>query len=208
MHPRLLRSTCLCAVVLSAAFGPARPSLLLAQASTATSPQAAPKALFIEILAGEGDVNDIRARTAREPIVEVQDENHRPVAGALVLFESDPSSGTQLVSFSGSRSLQVYTGLDGRAVAQGFQTTRQTGQVRILVKAMLGTVVAETVLHQQNFTSANKLQRQLTQHKRLYTSSALVAGAAIALSVVLTRDHGATISAGTGVVRGVRPARP
>src|SRR5579863_6856916 len=51
---------------------------LPAQATTpATSP-----GLLITILDGEGALNDIRKGTAREPIVQVEDENHRPVAGA------------------------------------------------------------------------------------------------------------------------------
>src|ERR1700712_3991708 len=57
---------------------------MYAQAVAAST--AAPKALFITILEGEGELNDVRARTAREPIVQVEDENHKPVAGALVLF--------------------------------------------------------------------------------------------------------------------------
>ena len=43
-------------------------------------------ALVITILEGEGALNDIRQRTAREPIIEVRDENHKPIAGAVVLF--------------------------------------------------------------------------------------------------------------------------
>jgi hypothetical protein len=42
--------------------------------------------LKILILDGEGAVNSIKLGTAREPIVQVQDENDRPVAGAMVVF--------------------------------------------------------------------------------------------------------------------------
>ncbi|HEX2522847.1 MAG TPA: hypothetical protein VHP35_12060, partial [Terriglobia bacterium] len=40
----------------------------------------------IVILEGEWAINSIRQRTAREPIVRVEDENGRPIAGAMVLF--------------------------------------------------------------------------------------------------------------------------
>ena len=50
--------------------------------------EAAPPApaLRIVILEGEDVSNNIKERTAREPIVQVEDENHKPVAGAAVLF--------------------------------------------------------------------------------------------------------------------------
>lgn len=184
--------------------GMAQPSLLAApaQAPALAASPAVPKALFIEIIEGEGEVNDIRARTAREPIVEVQDENHRPVAGALVLFAADPSGGTRLVNFSGSPSISVRTGADGRATANGFRTTKNTGEVRILVKAVLGSVTAEAVLHQRNIASANRLQRSLTSHPRLLAAAA-GAGAVAIVVVLLTRKDGTTIQAGTGVVRGI-----
>jgi hypothetical protein len=42
--------------------------------------------LTIIILEGVGALNNIKQGTAREPIVRVDDENHRPVAGAFVTF--------------------------------------------------------------------------------------------------------------------------
>src|SRR4051794_34631391 len=36
---------------------------------------------------GDGAINSIRQRTAREPIDQVQDRNRRPVAGAVVMFQ-------------------------------------------------------------------------------------------------------------------------
>jgi hypothetical protein len=44
-----------------------------------------PKQLTISILEGEGAINNIRQRTAREAIVQVQDENHKPVAGVAAI---------------------------------------------------------------------------------------------------------------------------
>ena len=42
--------------------------------------------LNIVIVEGDGAINNIRQRTAREPIVQVEDQNHKPVAGAAVVF--------------------------------------------------------------------------------------------------------------------------
>ena len=45
---------------------------------------ALPATLRIVIVEGQGATNNIRQRTAREPVVEVVDENNRPVSGASV----------------------------------------------------------------------------------------------------------------------------
>lgn len=65
-------------------------SLLLALWIPASA-QVAPM-LNLVVLEGEGATNNIRQRTAREPIVQVEDENHKPVAGAIVVFTL-PSNG-------------------------------------------------------------------------------------------------------------------
>src|SRR5262245_22591386 len=48
--------------------------------------QTLPTALNIVVVEGEGAVNNVRQRVARDPIVRVEDENHNPIAGAVVVF--------------------------------------------------------------------------------------------------------------------------
>jgi hypothetical protein len=52
--------------------------------------------LNLVIVEGEGAINNIKLRTSRETIVQVEDENHKPVAGAVVAFllpdRGEPSS--------------------------------------------------------------------------------------------------------------------
>lgn len=90
---------------------------------------AEPTALNIDIIDGDGAVNNIRQRTAREPIVEVTDENHKPVAGALVLF-SAPDHGASGVFANGTRQLSVTTDAQGRAAGKGFQPNTERGASR------------------------------------------------------------------------------
>ena len=78
---------------------------------------AAPK-LRIVIVEGEGATNNIRQRTAREPVVEVIDENDRPVSGASVVFLL-PDKGASGVFADGSTRLRVLTDENGRAAARG-----------------------------------------------------------------------------------------
>src|SRR5437016_9472764 len=73
----------------------------------------APK-LNLMIVDGDGAINNIRQRTAREPIVQVEDQNHKPVAGAVVVFLL-PDHGASGVFANGSHTLTVVSDAQGRA---------------------------------------------------------------------------------------------
>src|SRR3954447_17556088 len=79
--------------------------------------QATPASLQITILDGEEAINNIRQRTAREPIVQVEDENHKPVAGAAVIFLL-PNDGAGGTFAGGARTLTTVTDSKGQAVAR------------------------------------------------------------------------------------------
>lgn len=172
------------------------------RAQSAAAASAAPKALFITILEGEGELNDVRARTAREPIVQVEDENHKPVAGALVVF-AIPRGSVPGANFSGLNSLTVRTGADGRAVGRGFHVTRQTGNLQIEVTATLAAMAAaEVVIHETNFAKGGKFSHYAVNHPTLTTAIVgLGAFAAVATVVTVQAQPGATtITAGAGTV--------
>ncbi len=107
--------------------------------------------LTIEILDGDQALNNIRQRTAREPIVQVEDKNHKAVAGALVLFtiNSGPSGAGGAVD--GATTFSVRTGPDGKATLHGLKPNSVSGQFTITVSATLGVLTAAAILiHQQN----------------------------------------------------------
>jgi hypothetical protein len=171
-----------------------------------------PKSLFITIIEGEGALNDIRERTAREPIVEVDDENHKPVAGALVLFAIDGNGGASApATFSGLQSLAVQTGEDGRAVARGFKPTNITGQFHIKVRASKGQALAEASILQTNFAAILSQQGTpnapavhkvgIFAHKKVdvLIATAIVVGV---VTGILISSSGSTtsITTGTGTV--------
>jgi len=111
--------------------------------------QPAPKKLKIVILEGEGAINNVRQRTAREPIVQVVDENNRPVAGATVMFLL-PESGPGGTFPNGARSLIVTTDSQGKAVAKGFRANAETGKFQIQVEATYRDLMAQTTINQAN----------------------------------------------------------
>src|SRR3954466_4757690 len=96
--------------------------------------QQAPLQLQILVIGGEGSINNVKQRTAREPVVEVRDRNNRPVAGALVLFES-PGNGPSGTFIGDARTLRVTTDAQGRAAGQGFRPNNVQGNFELQVTA-------------------------------------------------------------------------
>jgi hypothetical protein len=122
-------------------------SLLLALWIPATA-QVAPM-LNLVVIEGEGATNNIRQRTAREPIVQVQDENHKPVAGAIVVFTL-PSNGAGGVFANGARTLTMLSDNQGQAVARGFRPNGLKGKYQIRVNASHQGRTASTSINQTN----------------------------------------------------------
>jgi hypothetical protein len=168
-----------------------------------------PKGLFINIIEGEGALNDIRTRTAREPIVEVDDENHKPVAGALVLFAIDNGgSSSPFASFSGANTVSVTTDEAGRAVGRGFQVTQHKGQYKINVRANKGELQADSVILQANIevlvspSGAPTAAAVVAHHHWGWIIGGIAAAGAAAGIVIATHSSSSptTVTPGTGTV--------
>ena len=170
-----------------------------------------PHALQITILDGEGALNNIRERTAREPIVQVQDENHKPVAGALILFSAHTGSGGASATFSGAATLSVHTDVAGRATAYGFHPNNKKGSYTIEVTATLGTVTAVTLIHETNGagpSSDSQQSNDVTPPPPVHHHGVLkwvligsgVAVAGVVTGILLTRGTTTHITVGPGGV--------
>jgi len=105
--------------------------------------------LSITIVEGEGAINNIRQRVNREPIVQVEDQNRRPVAGAVVVFLL-PDQGASGTFPNGSRMLMVVTDNQGRAAARGIRPNNQSGPMQIRVTASFQGLTASSVITQTN----------------------------------------------------------
>lgn len=111
------------------------------------------KKLNIVIVEGEGAVNNARQRVAREPIVQVEDENRKPVAGAAVVFLL-PNQGAGATFANGARSLTVLTDGKGQAVARGMQANRLTGQYQMRVTASANGQTTSVAINMSNLAVA------------------------------------------------------
>lgn len=133
--------------------------------------------LFITILEGEGALNDIRGRTAREPIIQVEDENHKPVAGAAVIFTT-PGSGASATFSNGLTSLHTTTTADGKAFATGMRPNSTTGEYQIQVQANWASLSSVAVINTVNVLESSHSSR--AQHAgRGFPVKIVVIGAVI-----------------------------
>lgn len=171
--------------------------------------------LNLVIVEGDGAINNIRQRTAREPIVQVEDENHKPVAGAAVMFAL-PSQGAGGTFANGSHTLTVMTDSQGRAVAHGLRPNSVQGQFQIHVTASHNGQVANTTITQSNAVVAGAAGAAAAAgiSGKLIAVLVIAAAAAAGGAIYATHSGGSsnnsssipagpslvTISAGTGTV--------
>src|SRR5437762_13452960 len=138
-----------------------------------------PALLKIVIVEGDGATNNLRQRTAREPVVEVVDENDRPVSGAAVLFLL-PEKGAGGVFADGSNQLKVLTNEQGRAVARGLTPNNETGAFRIQVQSSYLDRTATAMIHQANAAAMAAISAKLLG--LLAVGGGVAATAAVALT--------------------------
>ena len=170
--------------------------------------------LNLVIVEGDGAINNIRQRTAREPIVQVEDENHKPVAGAAVLFLL-PDRGAGGTFASGSHSLSVVTNAQGRAAAHGIHLNSVQGQFQIQVTANFNGMTATTAIS-QSIGGAAAGGGAATAGATISTKLVVilvVAAAAVAGGVYYATHSGgngnsATATTGTSITAGVGAVGP
>jgi hypothetical protein len=163
-------------------------------------PMLAADSLNVRVLEGEGAINNVRSRMARAPVVEVQDAQGIPVAGASVTFQA-PATGPGGV-FGSERVLIAQTDASGRAVGIGLVPNSIAGPFQIRVTVSYQAQMASATINQVNASpSESKSSKKL-----LWVALAIGAGAGGALaathsgkssSTPSTTGSGATLVAGS-----------
>lgn len=148
--------------------------------------------LSITIVEGEGAINNVRQRVNREPIVQVEDQNHKPVAGAVVVFLL-PDSGASGTFPGGSKMLMVVTDNQGRAAARGIRPNNQSGPLQIRVTASFQGLTASSVITQTNLAgSAAAAGTGLSVGAKWAIILGIAGGAAAAGAVIATHSGGSS----------------
>lgn len=156
--------------------------------------------LKLLVLAGQDAINNIKQRTARDPVVQVVDENDRPVAGAAITFAL-PSRGASGVFANGARSMTILTDAQGTAAASGLTPNAVAGELPIQVSASYQGQTASAVITQTNAVAAGAGMSAAT----IGIIGAVVAGAAVGAALALSGGDSTAAPAarpnGTATVR-------
>jgi hypothetical protein len=163
-------------------------------------------------LAGNREMNDLERKIMAPLVVEVLDQEDRPVEGAEVVFRF-PLTGPGAV-FTGQKNSQtVRTNGQGEAAATGWMTNNEVGTFQVHVTAVYGNQMGETTISMTNVTRIVNEGNTRRKHRRWYSSrwskiGMIAGGAALVTGIVLaTRGGGSTtktisISPGSPTVGG------
>lgn len=150
---------------------------------------------------GEGAINNIKQRVNPEPIIQVEDENHKPVAGASVTFFL-PNQGPGGTFANGTDSLTTATNTQGQAVARGIRFNNQAGAMQIRVAASLAGQTASAIITQTNVlgsaTSAGSASGMSRTTKLLIVVA--IAGGVAAGVIAATHRGGSTTATPTTTI--------
>jgi len=115
------------------------------------SPAGAQDAAGIKIIVqeGQGAINNIPQRRAKEPVIQVQHENGEPVVGATVTFLL-PDTGPGGTFADGARMLNIQTDAKGQAVGRGLKPNATAGRFLIRVNVSYHGQSVSTTIAQIN----------------------------------------------------------
>ena len=150
------------------------------------------KSLQVNVLDGEGAFNDIKHGQARMPVIEVRDDDGRPVEGAKVVFQL-PEMGASGSFTDGSRTLVANTDTLGRATAPGLKPNKTEGTYQITVTASKDGAVGRAEIRQNNTLAGGDQSMQSGGHGKLKILIA-IAGAAGGVAIAAARAGGGSKS--------------
>lgn len=151
---------------------------LLLSAVLARSATTVPR---IEVLEGDGAINNIRLHRAKEPVVRVVDQDGHPLPSVAVTFLL-PGTGASGAFADGKTSLTVMTDEKGEAVGHGLRPNSSAGQFQIRVTTSFQGQAATANLSQ---TNAEPAQGGISSKTILIV--ALAGGAAAVGAAVLSK---------------------
>jgi hypothetical protein len=148
--------------------------------------------LTIRVLEGDGALNSIALKRAKEPIVRVEDAMGMPLSGVVVNFIL-PLNGAGAFFGGQEQSLTVTSDDQGLAGGRGLKPNRIAGTFQIRVTASAGGEVAVTQIEQTNVESAATGPRR----GKMIAIAVLIGGGAVGGLIAAT--HGGHTSASSPV---------
>jgi hypothetical protein len=115
--------------------------------------QEAQGGLRIAIVGGDEAILNVRQRVSREAIIQVEDENRKPVAGALVTLTA-PRDGASAVFSNGLNNITLTTDESGRVVVRGIRPNSAQGKYAIRVTAVKEGLRGTAQIQMSNIAAA------------------------------------------------------
>jgi hypothetical protein len=160
----------------------------------------ATQSLRIVPLAGNGERNDLGRGVMAPLVVDILDQDGRPVEGADVVFRF-PESGPSALFPDQRLALKVKSNADGQAAASGWVANKEYGQFKVAVSATTGTISGETWISMSNVARVEEVApKRKSAWSSKWTKVAIVAAAgAVAVGVILATRGGSspTVISGT-----------
>jgi hypothetical protein len=194
----------------------AAPPQAPAAAPQATPPPVIPTAqlpveqsLKIRVLAGNNEMNDLERRIMAPLVVQVVDQNERPIESAEVVFRF-PISGPSATFAGGKSSIVARTNGTGQVAATNWMANGQVGTFQIHVNATYGNQVGEAIVSMTNVTRVVAEAKKSTARgwwSHRWVKIAVIGGVAAAIGIgVYLGTRGGSKSGGSTVT--INPGSP
>lgn len=194
------------AAVPQATTPPATPSPAPAQSAAQLPVE---QSLKIRVLAGNNEINDLERRIMAPLVVQVVDQNERPIESAEVVFRF-PLSGPGAAFTGGKTSVIVRTNGTGQAAATNWMANGQVGTFQVHVNASYGNQVGETTVSMTNATRVVAEPKKNTARgwwSHRWVKVAVIGGAAAAVGIgVFLATRGGSKGSGSTVT--INPGSP
>jgi hypothetical protein len=155
------------------------------------------KNLKMLVLAGNGEMNDLERRVMAPLVVQVVDQNDRPVEGAEVVFRF-PLNGPSATFAGGKTSQTLRTNGTGEAAAVNWMANSEVGTFEVHATATYGNELGETTIKMSNVTriveGAKRGAKQTHWYSPTWVKVALIGGAAGAVAGIILATRGGSHS--------------
>lgn len=167
--------------------------------------------LKLLVLAGNGEMNDLERRVMASLVVQVLDQNDRPVEGADVVFRF-PLNGPGATFTGGKTSQTARTNGTGEVAAVNWMANGEVGTFEVHVTATYGNEIGETTLKMSNVTriveGAKKSSKQSHWYSPTWVKIAIIGGVAGAVAGIVLATRGGGHSTGGTVPVTITPGPP
>lgn len=156
--------------------------------------------LRVIALAGNGEYNDLQRLIMAPLVVQVLDQDGRPVEGAQVVFNF-PVQGPSATFANKQTSQTTRTDADGQAAATGW-VANTVGTFQVKVTATRGNETGQTII---SMTNATKIVEPKKDKGKSWWShkwakiGVIAAAAAVVVAIVLVKRGGSSTTAVTAV---------